>query len=87
MHDTFSCRANSKTDVLVWAVREEIGRDGGIVPGAMEHACMDCTHQKCYWQDLIDEGANLGEEVSMIAGDDDVEGLEGSSEEINVCLF
>ncbi len=30
---------------------------------------------------------NLGEEVGMIAGDDDVDGLEGSSEEINVCLF
>ncbi len=46
MHDTCSCHANLKTDVLVWAVREEIGRDDGIVPGAMEHACMECTHQK-----------------------------------------
>ncbi|KAK0454237.1 uncharacterized protein EV420DRAFT_1621492 [Desarmillaria tabescens] len=80
---TFSCAANSKTDVLVSAVREEIGRDGGIVPGAMEHACMDCTHKKCYRQDLIDEGADFGEEVGLIAGEDDVEGLEGSSEEIN----
>ncbi|KAJ7280149.1 hypothetical protein C8J57DRAFT_1567340 [Mycena rebaudengoi] len=44
--EDFSCYAHSSAHILAGKVREVIGENGGIVPSAMSHGCMDCTHVK-----------------------------------------
>ncbi|KAK7051727.1 hypothetical protein R3P38DRAFT_2502011 [Favolaschia claudopus] len=44
----FVSDAHSTTKTLANAVRQVIGRDGGVVPYAMTHGCLDCTHLKQY---------------------------------------
>ena len=50
----------------------------------MDHGCLDCTHEKRYHVDLINEGANLGESVDGVAveGGNDLE-----VEDRTVCIF
>lgn len=67
MGDNFTCVAHAKTDVLAEAVRIAIGKDGGILPGALHHGCQDCTHQKRYREDLLDDGATFEEAETAIA--------------------
>ncbi|KAF9018709.1 hypothetical protein BDZ89DRAFT_959836, partial [Hymenopellis radicata] len=64
----FYCPSNATTDILLLSVREALGINGGCIPTAMEHACMDCTHRKRYKEDLIAEGAQLGD---AMAGDEE----------------
>ncbi|KAJ7746422.1 hypothetical protein B0H14DRAFT_3117475 [Mycena olivaceomarginata] len=66
---TFSLPSNSSSQVLANTVREQIGLDGGVVAGAMEHGCMDCTHLKRYKSDLGATGASLGDRIDGIADD------------------
>ncbi|KAJ7301275.1 hypothetical protein DFH08DRAFT_795200 [Mycena albidolilacea] len=66
---TFSLPSNSSSQVLADTVREQIGLDGGVVAGAMEHGCMDCTHLKRYKSDLVATGASLGDRIDGIADD------------------
>jgi hypothetical protein len=72
MQDTFQCPANPSSNGLAKAVRDAIGQDGGIIPGAMEHECTECTHRKRYASDLVREGAAIGAEgdSNHVAGDD-----------------
>ncbi|KAJ7439572.1 hypothetical protein FB451DRAFT_1344220 [Mycena latifolia] len=57
------------TIVLAESVRDIIGHDGGVVAGAMEHGCINCTHVKRYTSDLIAEGATLGgDETGVVDG-------------------
>jgi hypothetical protein len=44
MQDTFQCPANPSANGPAKAVRDAIGQDGRIVPGAMEHECTECMH-------------------------------------------
>lgn len=73
--DGFICEANIDADRLASYVRDEVGKDGGPTGMAMEHACMDCTHQKRYRSDLIDEGLELeGAGQGLVAGIEDETG-------------
>ncbi|KAJ7735904.1 hypothetical protein B0H16DRAFT_1764534 [Mycena metata] len=58
--DGFTCEAHASAESLATAVREVIGENGGFIPTAMSHGCMDCTHVKRYKSDLVREGAVLG---------------------------
>ncbi|KAJ7732992.1 hypothetical protein B0H16DRAFT_1769700 [Mycena metata] len=53
---TFSCEAHATTQVLAAKVRDVIGKNGGIIAGAMVHGCMDCTHVKRYSEGDVDLG-------------------------------
>ncbi|KAJ7483156.1 hypothetical protein FB451DRAFT_1084306 [Mycena latifolia] len=69
LEDTFTVPAHSTSHVLAESVRDAIGRNGGVVAGAMEHGCTNCTHLKRYTSDLLAEGAVLdGEETGVVAG-------------------
>ncbi|KAJ7669426.1 hypothetical protein DFH06DRAFT_183659 [Mycena polygramma] len=59
LEDSFTVAADSSAHVLAEAVRTVIGRNGGVVAGAMEHGCTNCTHVKRYAADLVAEGATL----------------------------
>ncbi|KAJ7480983.1 hypothetical protein FB451DRAFT_1030862 [Mycena latifolia] len=67
--DTFSIPSNTSSQVLAQKAREYIGMDGGIIPGAMTHGCLDCTHLKRYKADLLATGGALGDRVDSVAGD------------------
>lgn len=66
----FSCPANPKVQVLAASVRNLIGVDGGVLVPSLHHGCMDCTHCKRYRIDLVNEGADLDENVQAMAGED-----------------
>ncbi|KAJ7778448.1 hypothetical protein B0H16DRAFT_1300737 [Mycena metata] len=65
----FTCEAHAPADSLAAAVRKAIGENGGVIPAAMSHGCMDCTHVKRYKSDLVREGA-------ILAGDAEIVGSE-----------
>ncbi|KAF7317596.1 hypothetical protein MKEN_00846700 [Mycena kentingensis (nom. inval.)] len=46
--ETFSVAAHSKANVLVAAVRDVIGKNGGVIGASMTHGCVNCTHLKQY---------------------------------------
>jgi hypothetical protein len=54
--DTFTTMAHPSSQILVEGIVDEIGRDGGVVPGALHHECKDCTHKKRYRDNFINEG-------------------------------
>ncbi|KAJ7649348.1 hypothetical protein DFH06DRAFT_996274 [Mycena polygramma] len=56
--DSFSCEADATTKILAGKVLDTIGKNGGIVPGAMTHSCMDCTHVKRYVQGEVNGGGD-----------------------------
>ncbi|KAJ7708271.1 hypothetical protein B0H17DRAFT_1156060 [Mycena rosella] len=60
---TFYFPSNTSSQVIAEEVRKHIGTNGGIVPGAMMHGCMDCTHLKRYKSDLLATGAALGDRI------------------------
>ncbi|KAJ7158114.1 hypothetical protein C8R46DRAFT_1225068 [Mycena filopes] len=67
----FSCEAHASAESIATAVREAIGKNHGVIPSAMSHGCMDCTHVKRYKSDLVQEGvvfAGDGEIVNSEAG-------------------
>ncbi|KAJ7632345.1 hypothetical protein FB45DRAFT_1026523 [Roridomyces roridus] len=45
---TFTCTAHSSSKGLAEKVRAAIGINHGVIPSAMHHGCMDCTHIKRY---------------------------------------
>ncbi|KAJ7790408.1 hypothetical protein B0H13DRAFT_2394584 [Mycena leptocephala] len=65
----FTCEAHPTSKDLAKAVRVLIGENGGFMPSALKHGCMDCTYVKRYRSDLVREGA-------VLAGDTDVAGSE-----------
>ncbi|KAJ7348439.1 hypothetical protein DFH08DRAFT_808179 [Mycena albidolilacea] len=66
LEEDFIVPAHSDARTLVECVRETIGKDGGVVPGSMEHGCMRCTHLKRYTADLLAEGAVLNENTTGV---------------------
>lgn len=54
--DVFTCNAHPSSAELAEAVRNVVGRDGGVLASSMDHGCMDCTHAKRYHTDLVAEG-------------------------------
>ncbi|KAJ7658550.1 hypothetical protein B0H17DRAFT_1163241 [Mycena rosella] len=60
---TFYFPSNTSSQVIAEEVRKHIGTNGGIVPGAMMHGRMDCTHLKRYKSDLLATGAALGDRI------------------------
>lgn len=70
-HDEmFSSPANPSSQDLSEAIRDLIGRDGGRIDDALQHACADCTHKKRYRIDLINEGADLAGPAHQVADRD-----------------
>ena len=63
----FTSPANPSARALAEHIRDEIGRDGGILASAMHHGCIDCTHHKRYQVDLINEGAEFTEAIEDVA--------------------
>ncbi|KAJ7278283.1 hypothetical protein C8J57DRAFT_1449056 [Mycena rebaudengoi] len=59
LQEEFSVPAHSSSHVFAESVRNIIGRDGGVVAGAMDHGCTNCTHIKRYASDLVADGAVL----------------------------
>ncbi|KAJ6513218.1 hypothetical protein C8R45DRAFT_338553 [Mycena sanguinolenta] len=84
---SFTVHSNSNAQTLAEAVRNVIGRDGGIVAGAMDHGCTNCTHLKRYTSDLVAEGATVGgDETGVVGGSDNLNPTppaEGPSQEVN----
>jgi hypothetical protein len=72
MQDNFICQADPSTSDLARTVWDAIGKDGGVLPGSMEHSCMECTHRKRYQSDLKREGATIRniDLENVVAGDD-----------------
>lgn len=72
--DTFSCPAPAGPKQLIQAVLALISPDGngGVVPGGLQHTCMDCVHRKRYASD--DSVTSTG----SAAGVADVEGTNAS---------
>ncbi|KAI0753968.1 hypothetical protein C8Q80DRAFT_1349911 [Daedaleopsis nitida] len=76
-HLDFSLPAHSNSSDLASHVRDVVGRDGGTLPTALEHGCLDCTHVKRYHSDLVEEGLNLAApdagpgDVAEIADEDE----------------
>jgi hypothetical protein len=72
MQDIFHCPANPIANSLTEYVQDAIGKNGGLVPGSMEHGCVECTHKKRYRLDLIAEGVDFNQEGldNQVAGDD-----------------
>ncbi|KAK7015964.1 hypothetical protein R3P38DRAFT_3400375 [Favolaschia claudopus] len=58
--ESFPCAAHPSTRLLVQAVREVVGVNGGSFETAMDHGCTECTHVKRYRDDLVDEGSAAG---------------------------
>lgn len=54
---TFTCAPDPRPDHLTIALLSHIGRDCGLVPGGMEHACQNCTHRKQYCSDNVANAA------------------------------
>ncbi|KAJ7710189.1 hypothetical protein B0H16DRAFT_1480757 [Mycena metata] len=84
----FLCEAHAKMQVLAAKVRNVIGKNGGIIAGAMQHGCMDgcmdCTHVKCY----MGAEVNGGNAVGVVGLEPGVAQMaEGVSLEINPTLI
>ncbi|KAJ7715578.1 hypothetical protein DFH07DRAFT_1014705 [Mycena maculata] len=62
----FTCDAFCTAKVLAETVRKVVGKNGGIVPMALSHGCIDCTHVKRYRQaDHQPAPANLPETLAQ----------------------
>ncbi|KAJ7777716.1 hypothetical protein DFH07DRAFT_976931 [Mycena maculata] len=64
--DTFTVPAHSSAQVLAASVRDAVGKDGGIVAGAMEHGCINCTHIKRYAADFLADGVVLDQDENGV---------------------
>ncbi|KAJ6608558.1 hypothetical protein B0H10DRAFT_2302548 [Mycena sp. CBHHK59/15] len=64
--DTFTVPAHSSAQVLAESVRDAVGKDGGIVAGAMEHGCTNCTHIKRYAADFLADGVVLDQDENGV---------------------
>lgn len=67
----FICEAHPASSTFAERVRDVIGCDGGVVPGALHHGCIECTHKKRYRSDLEQEGVDF-----QAANEAEVAGLE-----------
>jgi hypothetical protein len=64
----FTCDAHSDAKSLAKAVWATIGVDGGVLPFAMAHGCLDCTHVKQY-ASAANQGADLGGEADVVGSE------------------
>jgi hypothetical protein len=65
---TFTCDAHSTAKSLAEAVRQIIGADGGILPTAKSHGCIDCTHVKRYGS-TVEDGVNIGTDTDVVGSE------------------
>ncbi|KAJ3817929.1 hypothetical protein F5880DRAFT_1755014, partial [Lentinula raphanica] len=66
--------SNTNSDTFAAHVRDLVGKDGGVIPSAMDHGCSDCTHVKRYSADLVEEGLLAADcETDAVAGAEDLE--------------
>ncbi|KIJ22880.1 hypothetical protein M422DRAFT_276636 [Sphaerobolus stellatus SS14] len=63
-------------ETVFQSLLEHIGRIKGIVPGALQHICQECTHQKRYKTDLTEAGVNLGIPSHIVADGEDQQDIE-----------
>ncbi|KAJ7774303.1 hypothetical protein DFH07DRAFT_866010 [Mycena maculata] len=77
--DDFSCPAHPNTRTFSELVRTAIGVNGGTLPAAMTHGCVECTHIKHYQSDLVNKGMVFREDLN-VAGMAPVPAGEGQQE-------
>ncbi|KAI0749206.1 hypothetical protein C8Q80DRAFT_1100271 [Daedaleopsis nitida] len=74
-HLDFTFPAHPNSTNLAKHVRDTLGKNGGTLPSALHHGCLDCTHIKQYCSDLVNEGLILGNhdvgQVAEVDGDDE----------------
>ncbi|KAJ3831789.1 hypothetical protein F5878DRAFT_549107 [Lentinula raphanica] len=71
---TATLPSNTNSDAFAAHVRDLVGKDGGVIPSAMDHGCSDCTHAKRYSADLVEEGLLAADhETDAVAGAEDLE--------------
>ncbi|KAF7295287.1 hypothetical protein MIND_01067900 [Mycena indigotica] len=76
--EEFAVPAHSTANVLSESVRDAIGKNGGVVAGAMDHGCLDCTHLKRYHSDLNDI------ELGVLSGDEEaIVGIEPQHSQVH----
>ncbi|THU76312.1 hypothetical protein K435DRAFT_813519 [Dendrothele bispora CBS 962.96] len=63
----FLCAPNPNSQDFAKHLRLILGENGGVIPGAMIHGCTECTHRKRYLSDLVEEGAQLDNQVGALA--------------------
>jgi hypothetical protein len=81
--DTFTSIAHPSLHLLAEGILDKIGRDGGVLPGALHHGCKDCTHKKRYRDDLVNEGFVFDGSGDIVADIPDA-GLDDTREDDGV---
>ncbi|KAJ7235612.1 hypothetical protein B0H12DRAFT_1076036 [Mycena haematopus] len=66
LDEAFTLPAHSSAHILAERVRDAVGKDGGVIPGSMEHGCTRCTHLKQYTADLLVPGIVLDQNVAGV---------------------
>lgn len=65
--DEFECPAFAAPAVLIQAALQILGQNGGVVPGAKDHECDNCMHEKRYaTSQQTQEGSESGSQVGGI---------------------
>ncbi|KAG8929625.1 hypothetical protein FRC01_004014 [Tulasnella sp. 417] len=65
----FECPAFASPAVLIQAALQILGQNGGVVPGAKDHECNNCMHEKRYATSL--QTPEDSDRASQVAGVDD----------------
>ncbi|KAF8485524.1 hypothetical protein JB92DRAFT_2836847 [Gautieria morchelliformis] len=55
LENIFTCAPDPSADNMTKALLGLIGRNQGIVPGSLDHVCIDCAHQKHYRSDNVQD--------------------------------
>ncbi|KIJ42280.1 hypothetical protein M422DRAFT_254684 [Sphaerobolus stellatus SS14] len=76
IEDEFRCSVDASSETLLTEVLEKLGRLCGIIPGALDHVCNECTHEKRYFSDLIAEGIDLNVAFDGVVGGQETIGNE-----------
>lgn len=67
LEEQFTCPAHPSPALFARSLVALIGKDGGVVAGALLHTCPQCTHAKRFRTDLSDAGAVLENNISAVA--------------------
>ncbi|GJJ15444.1 hypothetical protein Clacol_009722 [Clathrus columnatus] len=75
-HLNFTCTPNPSSEELTKRVLIYLGKNGGMVPGALAHTCVNCTHRK---REQTTEYLHLNQEFEGVVGFDSVSPIESAA--------
>lgn len=78
----FECPSFVKPSVMIEAALEILGRGGGSVPGAKDHECADCLHEKKYREVHVGAELEAGRSAFDVA-DYDSDGDQDEGEQVS----